>query len=71
MITNEKIQRINELARKQKTSGLSEKEKEEQQQLRQEYIQAVRTSLKAQLDNITVVDEEGNPVNPRTGKRLQ
>lgn len=62
MITNEKIERINELARKQKTLGLTPPEKQEQKLLREEYIQAVRDSLKLQLDHITVVDEEGNPV---------
>lgn len=71
MITQDKIDRINELARKQKREGLSSEEKKEQKKLREEYVKAFRTSLKAQLDNITVVDQEGYPVNPRTGKRLQ
>ncbi|MBO8170851.1 MAG: DUF896 domain-containing protein [Bacillaceae bacterium] len=70
-MTQDKIDRINELARKQKREGLSSEEKKEQKKLREEYVKAFRTSLKAQLDNITVVDQEGYPVNPRTGKRLQ
>ena len=37
-MTNEKIARINELARKSKTTGLTEAEKAEQQALRQEYV---------------------------------
>lgn len=60
MVTPEKIERINELARKAKTSGLNESEKKEQESLRQEYIQAVRSSLKANLDSLKIVDEEGN-----------
>lgn len=60
MVTPEKIMRINELARKAKSTGLNPKEKKEQDALRQEYIQAVRTSLKANLDSIKIVDEEGN-----------
>ena len=60
MVTPEKIKRINELARKAKTTGLNPKEKKEQESLRQEYILAVRSSLKANLDSIKVVDEEGN-----------
>ena len=57
MITEEMISRINELARKSKTAeGLTEKEMAEQQRLRQEYIRAFRKNLKAQLDNIEIVD---------------
>lgn len=60
MVTPEKIERINELARKAKSTGLTESEKKEQEALRQEYIQAVRSSLKANLDSLKIVDEEGN-----------
>lgn len=54
------LNRINELARKEREVGLTEQEKEEQQRLRREYIDAFKTSLKSQLDNIVVVDENGN-----------
>ena len=37
-MTEEKIKRINELARKQKSEGLTEEEKQEQYVLRREYI---------------------------------
>ena len=47
-MTNEKIARINELARKSKTTGLTEAEKAEQQALRQEYVADVKASLRAQ-----------------------
>ena len=50
-MTNEKIARINELARKSKTTGLTEAEKAEQQALRQEYVADVKASLRAQLNN--------------------
>ena len=52
-----KINRINELAKK---SELTEEEKEEQKKLRQEYIDEYIGSLKKQLDNTYVVDENGN-----------
>lgn len=52
----EKIERINELARKKKSVGLTEEELSEQQALRQEYLEAVRRSFKAQLENIEIVD---------------
>lgn len=55
-----KIDRINELARKSKTVGLTEEEAAEQAALRREYVAAVKASLTAQLDNTYVVDSNGN-----------
>ncbi len=60
MITQEKIERINELARKAKTSGLNEQELEEQQKLRREYIEAYKASLRSQLDNTVIVRPDGS-----------
>ncbi|NTW70799.1 MAG: DUF896 domain-containing protein [Eubacteriaceae bacterium] len=56
MLSEEKVQRINFLARKKKTEGLDEEELAEQQVLREEYLENVRKNLKAQLDNIKIVD---------------
>lgn len=59
-ITQEKIDRINALAHKSKTEeGLTEAEKAEQAALRQEYVAAVRASLRGQLDNTYVVGADG------------
>ena len=55
-----KIDRINELAKKAKTVGLTSEENAERAQLRQEYLAAVRQNLRAQLDNTFIVDENGN-----------
>lgn len=55
-----KIKRINELAKKAKAEGLTEKERKEQHALRQEYLDAVRKSLRAQLQNIEFVEDEKN-----------
>lgn len=55
-----KIDRINVLARKSKAEGLTEEEKQEQAVLRREYIDAVKASLCANLDNTYLVDEKGN-----------
>ncbi|MBQ9967208.1 MAG: DUF896 domain-containing protein [Oscillospiraceae bacterium] len=55
-----KIDRINVLAKKSKTEGLTEEEKQEQAVLRREYIDAVKASLCANLDNTYIVDEKGN-----------
>lgn len=50
--------RINELARKAKTVGLTEEEKIEQNLLRQEFLIKFRANFKAQLDRIEFVDEQ-------------
>ncbi len=66
-----KIDRINELARKAKTQeGLTDEEKIERAALRQEYVNAVTGSLRAQLDNTYIVDEKGNKTKlTRWGER--
>lgn len=61
MLTEDKIKRINELARKSKESGLSEEECLEQQRLRREYIDAVKERTREHLDRIRIVDEEPEP----------
>ena len=59
----EKIDRINTLAHKAKSVGLTEEEKKEQTRLRQEYIAAIRMNLRSQLDNIDVQEKDGSIVN--------
>lgn len=54
------IERINFLSRKSKTEGLSEEEKAEQAELRQKYIKAFRQGVANTLNNVYVVDAEGN-----------
>ena len=53
------LDRINELARKQRAEGLTEEEIAEQVQLRAEFIAAFRKNLKSQLDNIDVLEPDG------------
>ncbi|PZE21836.1 DUF896 domain-containing protein [Paenibacillus xerothermodurans] len=50
------VKRINELARKAKAEGLTEAELEERAVLRKRYIEGFKTSVRDQLDNITIVD---------------
>lgn len=60
MITEEKIARINALARKSRTpEGLTEAEQAEQAALRREYVDAVKESLQGQLDHTTIVEPDG------------
>ncbi|MBR5406468.1 MAG: 5-formyltetrahydrofolate cyclo-ligase [Lachnospiraceae bacterium] len=55
-----KIKRINELYHKSQDIGLTDEEKEEQRQLRLDYIASVRGSLKNQLDNISIREKDGS-----------
>jgi uncharacterized protein YnzC (UPF0291/DUF896 family) len=55
-----KIDRINELARKNKVQGLTPEELEERDALRREYIQSYACSLKDQLEHTYIVDQQGH-----------
>ncbi len=59
-MTEEKIDRINVLAHKEKAVGLTAEEKAEQAKLRREYIDSFKASLIGQLENTYIVDEKGN-----------
>ena len=55
----EKIDRINALYHKSQAVGLSEAEKEEQATLRREYIEAIRNSMRGNLNNISIKEKDG------------
>ena len=63
MITDEKLARINELARKAKADGLTSAETKERDVLRREYIEAVRANLRGQLNNINIQELDGSITN--------
>lgn len=54
-----RLERINELARKAKSVGLTEEETAERDELRREYIEAFRASTKATLESILIQEEDG------------
>lgn len=54
-----KIDRINELARKARTVGLTKEEEAERAVLRGEYISSYRESLISHLDKVYIADENG------------
>ena len=60
---NQKIARINELYHKSKDIGLTEEEKTEQANLRKEYIEAIRSSVKASLNNVSIKEADGTITN--------
>ncbi len=67
------IDRINELAKKSKTTGLTPEEKTEQLKLRQEFIASVRMNLRSQLDNIDIAEKDGSITNlgEKYGKNIR
>lgn len=56
----ELINRINELARKSKTTGLTEEEKHEQAALRRQYIDNIKANVAANLDNVYIKEADGS-----------
>ncbi len=58
-MTQEKINRINELARKAKAEGLNEAEKDEQTELRNEYRASVTGNLLQQLEKTYIMTPDG------------
>lgn len=61
MVTKEQIARINELAKK-KAEGLTAEEQAEQKVLYRAYIDAFKANLRAQLENIEIIDEDKQEV---------
>ena len=64
-------ERINELANKSKTTELTDLEKQEQGDLRKEYIRLFKSSFNDTLLNTKVIDPMGNDVTPDKLKREQ
>ena len=59
-MNQKRLDRINELARKQKTIGLTDEERAEQKKLREEYLVDFRKTLRGQLENISFVEADGS-----------
>ncbi len=63
-MTQEKIDKINELYHKSKTpEGLTAEELELQKKLRAEYIADIKASIRGQLNNIDIIEKDGTVVN--------
>ena len=58
LLDKKKIDRINELAKKARSSdGLTPEEMTERAKLREEYLNAIRQNFKQTLDNIEIIDK--------------
>jgi uncharacterized protein YnzC (UPF0291/DUF896 family) len=71
MLPKEKLNRINELAKKAKTTGLSEQEAKEQSRLRREYLETFRSSMVDTLTSVKIIDPKGEDVTPEKVKMLK
>ena len=67
-MTDEKINRINELYKKKKAGTLTEEETKEQAILRAEYIESVRNNLRASLSNVSIQEKDGS-IHPVRSKK--
>ncbi|WP_122645001.1 DUF896 family protein [Enterococcus mediterraneensis] len=71
MLSKEKLERINQLAKKKKEASLTAEEEKEQILLRQEYLEAFRSGMRHHIEGMKVVDPEGNDVTPEKLKKIQ
>lgn len=71
MITDEKIARINELAKKKKAEGLTDAEQKEQKLLREEYLSTFRSGMRHHIEGMKIVDPDGKDVTPEKLKKIQ
>ena len=71
MLTTEKMNRLNELAKKKKAGALTEEEVKEQQALREGYLTTFRESMKNTIENVRVIDPNGEDVTPEKLKQIQ
>ena len=71
MLTAEKLNRLNELAKKKKLGTITDEELKEQQALREEYLVTFRESMKNTIENVRVIDTNGEDVTPEKLKQIQ
>ena len=69
MTVAELTARINELYHKSQAEGLTPEEKEEQAALRQAYVANVRANLRGQLENISILENDGSVTKLSEKKR--
>lgn len=70
-IPQELIDRINELAKKKKTEGLTAEETVEQKKLRETYLAMFRENFRSHVEMLQVYDKNGKEVTPEKVKEIQ
>lgn len=71
LISKELIARINELAHKAKTEGLTELEEAERQELREKYLKEFRAGFRQQVEMLQVYDKDSKEVTPEKVRQVQ
>ncbi|WP_342509625.1 DUF896 domain-containing protein [Sporosarcina sp. FSL K6-2383] len=71
MLLPEKMNRINELSKKSKTTGLTLEEAKEQTLLRKEYLETFRSSMRGTIEQVKIIDPDGNDVTPDKVKQAR
>ncbi|WP_203246303.1 DUF896 domain-containing protein [Sporosarcina beigongshangi] len=71
MLLSEKMNRINELSKKSKTTGLTIEEAKEQTLLRKEYLETFRSSMRGTIEQVKIIDPDGNDVTPEKVKQAR
>ncbi|MCU9612389.1 DUF896 domain-containing protein [Caldibacillus lycopersici] len=71
MLPKKQLERINELARKAKSSSLTLSEQKEQLELRKAYIESFRGGMRNTIEGLKIIDEENNDVTPEKLKNIQ
>lgn len=69
--SKDRIKRINELANKKKTQGLTETERLEQEKLRKAYLADFKKGFRSQIEMLRVFDKGGKEVTPEKVKDIQ
>ena len=64
------LKRINELAHKNKSEGLTEEEKIERKKLRDEYLKNFREAFKSKIEMTQIFDKNGKEVTPEKIKEI-
>lgn len=70
-ISDELIERINELSHKKKNEGLTEEEAAEQKELYKKYLATFKNNFRSQIEMLQVYDKNGNEVTPEKVKEIQ
>lgn len=71
MLSQEKLNRINELSRKNQDGTITEEEQKERKALHEEYLEAFRGGWRNTIEGLKIVDPEGNDVTPDKLKKIQ
>ncbi|MCU9593785.1 DUF896 domain-containing protein [Caldibacillus thermolactis] len=71
MLPKHQLDRINALAKKAKTEGLTLAEQKEQIELRKKYIENFRFGMRNTIEGLKIVDDQNNDVTPEKLKQIQ